>query len=52
MTHVRELIEQLRRDYRALLDAHGGLHLESMWRSRVKQLDSLEAKATAEFQSR
>ena len=51
MAHVRELIEQLRRDYRALLDAHGTPQLESMWRGRLKQLDSLEAKATAEFQS-
>jgi len=43
MSLVRELIEQLRRDYRALVDAHGprlGPSHQRMWRGRLKQLDS------------
>jgi hypothetical protein len=45
--HVRELIDHLRRDYRALLDAHGQqADSNSMWRGKLKQLDGLEAKTS------
>jgi hypothetical protein len=44
---VRELIDHLRRDYRALLDAHGQqADSNSMWRGKLKQLDGLEAKTS------